>query len=100
MAEPEMRRRGSQRRDERVLEVAGLLAVDAAPVVAQIAKEMGILTVAVVTKPFPFEGRKRAAIADQGIKDLAQFVDSLITIPNEKLLSVLGRDARGRGRKH
>ena len=64
----------------------------AAPVVAQIAKEMGILTVAVVTRPFPFEGRKRAAIADQGIKDLAQYVDSLITIPNEKLLSVLGRD--------
>ena len=64
----------------------------AAPVFAQIAKEMGILTVAVVTKPFPFEGRKRADIANQGIKDLAQFVDSLITIPNEKLLSVLGRD--------
>ena len=64
----------------------------AAPVVAQIAKEMGILTVAVVTRPFPFEGKKRAAIADQGIKELAQYVDSLITIPNEKLLSVLGRD--------
>ena len=64
----------------------------AAPVVAQIAKEMGILTVAVVTRPFPFEGRKRGAIADQGIRDLAQYVDSLITIPNEKLLSVLGRD--------
>ena len=64
----------------------------AAPVVAQIAKEMGILTVAVVTRPFPFEGKKRAAIADQGIKELAQYVDSLITISNEKLLSVLGRD--------
>ena len=64
----------------------------AAPVVAQIAQEMGILTVAVVTRPFPFEGKKRAAIADQGIRDLAQYVDSLITIPNEKLLSVLGRD--------
>jgi len=64
----------------------------AAPVVAQIAREMGILTVAVVTKPFPFEGRKRAEIANQGIRDLAQYVDSLITIPNEKLLSVLGRD--------
>ena len=63
-----------------------------APVVAQIAKEMGILTVAVVTKPFPFEGRKRAEIANDGIKELSQFVDSLITIPNEKLLSVLGRD--------
>ncbi|MEQ8233078.1 MAG: cell division protein FtsZ [Gammaproteobacteria bacterium] len=63
-----------------------------APVVAQIAKEMGILTVAVVTRPFPFEGRKRAEIASEGIKELAQYVDSLITIPNEKLLSVLGRD--------
>ncbi len=62
------------------------------PVVAQIAKEMGILTVAVVTRPFPFEGRKRAEIAHDGIKELTQYVDSLITIPNEKLLSVLGRD--------
>ncbi|MEX2482355.1 MAG: cell division protein FtsZ [Gammaproteobacteria bacterium] len=64
----------------------------AAPVVAQIAKEMGILTVAVVTRPFPFEGRKRGDIASDGIKELAHYVDSLITIPNEKLLSVLGRD--------
>ena len=64
----------------------------AAPVVAQIAKELGILTVAVVTRPFPFEGRKRADVANDGIKDLSQFVDSLITIPNEKLLTVLGRD--------
>jgi cell division protein FtsZ len=63
-----------------------------APVVAQIAKELGILTVAVVTRPFPFEGRKRAEIAEDGIRELSQFVDSLITIPNEKLLSVLGRD--------
>jgi len=64
----------------------------AAPVVAQIAKEMGVLTVAVVTRPFPFEGRKRMEIANQGIRELTQYVDSLITIPNEKLLSVLGRD--------
>ena len=64
----------------------------AAPIVAQVAKEMGILTVAVVTRPFSFEGKKRAQVADDGIKDLSQFVDSLITIPNEKLLSVLGRD--------
>ncbi|WP_419813652.1 cell division protein FtsZ [Bacterioplanoides sp.] len=61
-----------------------------APVVAEVAKEMGILTVAVVTKPFPFEGRKRMTIADQGLKQLAENVDSLITIPNEKLLSVMG----------
>lgn len=64
----------------------------AAPIVAQVAKEMGILTVAVVTRPFGFEGKKRAQIAEEGIRDLAQYVDSLITIPNEKLLSVLGRD--------
>ncbi|MEM7026825.1 MAG: cell division protein FtsZ [Pseudomonadota bacterium] len=64
----------------------------AAPIVAQVAKEMGILTVAVVTRPFAFEGKKRAAIAEEGIVELSQFVDSLITIPNEKLLSVLGRD--------
>jgi len=64
----------------------------AAPVVAQIAKEMGILTVAVVTKPFPFEGQKRMKAATDGIKELGEQVDSLITIPNEKLLSVLGKD--------
>ena len=64
----------------------------AAPIVAQVAKEMGILTVAVVTRPFSFEGKRRAQIADDGIKELSQFVDSLITIPNEKLLAVLGRD--------
>jgi cell division protein FtsZ len=62
-----------------------------APIVAQIAREMGILTVAVVTKPFPFEGGRRLKIADQGIEELGQHVDSLITIPNEKLLSVLGK---------
>jgi cell division protein FtsZ len=62
-----------------------------APVVAEIAKEMGILTVAVITKPFPFEGSKRLAIAEQGIRELAEHVDSLITIPNEKLMDVLGK---------
>ena len=64
----------------------------AAPVVAQIAKDLGILTVAVITKPFPFEGRKRMAVAEEGMKQLAEYVDSLITIPNEKLLSVLGKN--------
>jgi cell division protein FtsZ len=64
----------------------------AAPVVAQLAKEMGILTVAVVTKPFPFEGRRRMQVALKGIEELSHHVDSLITIPNEKLLSVLGRE--------
>ena len=62
----------------------------AAPVVAEIAKEMGILTVAVVTKPFMFEGKKRMRIAEEGIVELSQYVDSLITIPNEKLLTILG----------
>ncbi len=62
----------------------------AAPVVAQTAKEMGILTVAVVTRPFPFEGQRRMAVAQQGIDELGHHVDSLITIPNAKLLSVLG----------
>lgn len=64
----------------------------AAPIVAQVAKEMGILTVAVVTRPFPFEGTKRMTVASEGIDELKQYVDSLITIPNEKLLSVLGKD--------
>ena len=63
----------------------------AAPVVAQVARDLGILTVAVVTKPFPFEGRKRMSIADQGIQELSEYVDSVITIPNEKLLSVVGK---------
>ena len=64
----------------------------AAPIVAEVAKELGILTVAVVTKPFPFEGTKRTQIANRGIEELSNQVDSLITIPNEKLLTVLGQD--------
>ncbi len=63
----------------------------AAPVIAEVAKELGILTVAVVTKPFSFEGKKRMAFAEQGIQELSKHVDSLITIPNENLLKVLGR---------
>ncbi len=63
----------------------------AAPVIAEVAKELGILTVAVVTKPFSFEGKKRLAFAEDGIDELSKYVDSLITIPNEKLLKVLGR---------
>lgn len=64
----------------------------AAPVIAQIAKEMGVLTVAVVTRPFHFEGKKRMEVAEQGIKELAQTADSLIIIPNNKLLTVLGKN--------
>ena len=64
----------------------------AAPIVADMAKELGILTVAVVTRPFDFEGKKRMAVAEEGILELSKNVDSLITIPNQKLLSILGED--------
>lgn len=63
----------------------------AAPIVAEVAREMGILTVAVVTRPFSFEGKKRLSIADEGLRELEQHVDCLITIPNEKLMEVLGK---------
>lgn len=62
----------------------------AAPIVAEVAKDLGILTVAVVTRPFSFEGKKRMQLAEEGIRELAEHVDSLITIPNEKLMSELG----------
>jgi len=104
-ANPDVGRKAAMEDRERIVEViqgADMLFITAgmgggtgtggAPIVAQAAKELGILTVAVVTKPFPFEGKKRAAVADQGIKELSQYVDSLITIPNEKLLSVLGKN--------
>jgi cell division protein FtsZ len=64
----------------------------AAPIFAQVAKELGILTVAVTTKPFTFEGKVRMQVAEKGIADLSQYVDSLITIPNNKLLTVLGKN--------
>jgi cell division protein FtsZ len=64
-----------------------------APVVAEIARELGALSVAVVTKPFDFEGSRRAKIAQQGLEALAQSVDSLITIPNQRLMDVMGKDA-------
>ena len=64
----------------------------AAPIIAEVAKELGILTVAVVTKPFKFEGKKRMQFAESGIQELAKYVDSLITIPNDKLLKVLGKN--------
>lgn len=104
-ANPDIGRHAALEDRERIMEVidgadmlfitagmGGGTGTGAAPVVAQIAREMGILTVAVVTKPFPFEGRKRMAVAEKGIKELAQYVDSLITIPNEKLMSVLGKN--------
>lgn len=103
-ANPDIGRQAALEDRERIMEVikgadmvfitagmGGGTGTGAAPVVAQVAKEMGILTVAVVTKPFPFEGGKRLKIADAGIDELGQHVDSLITIPNEKLLAVLGK---------
>ncbi|MFW2404347.1 MAG: cell division protein FtsZ [Gammaproteobacteria bacterium] len=102
-ADPEVGRQAAMEDRDRILEViegadmlfitAGLgggTGTGAAPVVAQVARELGILTVAVVTKPFTMEGGKRLSVADQGIAELGKYVDSLITIPNEKLLSVLG----------
>ena len=102
-ANPEIGRQAALEDRERIQEViegtdmlfitagmGGGTGTGAAPVVAQLAKEMGILTVAVVTKPFPFEGQRRGAVAQQGIDELSHHVDSLITIPNGKLLSVLG----------
>ena len=64
----------------------------AAPVIASIAKELGALTVAVVTKPFKFEGKKRMGAAEKGLASLVEEVDSLVTIPNEKLFEILGLD--------
>ncbi|ACE82933.1 cell division protein FtsZ [Cellvibrio japonicus] len=103
-ANPEVGRQAAMEDRERIAEVlrgadmvfiaagmGGGTGTGAAPVVAEVARDLGILTVAVVTKPFPFEGRKRMVIAEEGIKELSARVDSLITIPNEKLLSVLGK---------
>ena len=65
----------------------------ATPVIAELAREMNMLTVAVVTRPFPFEGKKRMELAQEGISELQAHVDSLIIIPNEKVLAVMGQDA-------
>ena len=105
-ANPEVGRQAALEDRERIVEalegadmvfitagMGGGTGTGAAPVVAQLAKEMGILTVAVVTKPFPFEGRRRMQVALKGIEELSQHCDSLITIPNEKLITVLGREA-------
>jgi len=102
-ADPDIGRQAAMEDRDRILEViegadmlfitagmGGGTGTGAAPIVAQVAKELGILTVAVVTKPFLMEGGKRAQIAEHGIGELGKYVDSLITIPNEKLLTVLG----------
>lgn len=103
-ANPEVGRQAAMEDRDRIAEVlsgadmvfitagmGGGTGTGGAPVVAEVARELGILTVAVVTRPFSFEGRKRMAIAEAGIKQLQDRVDSLITIPNEKLLAVLGK---------
>ncbi len=64
----------------------------AAPVIAQIAKELGALTISVVTKPFAFEGRKRLKLAEQGLADLKKESDSIVIIPNDKLLSIIDKN--------
>jgi len=102
-ADPEIGRQAAMEDRDRIIELiegcdmlfitagmGGGTGTGAAPVVAQVAKELGILTVAVVTRPFEMEGNKRACVADTGIAELAKFCDSLITIPNQKLLTVLG----------
>jgi len=102
-ADPEVGRQAAMEDRDRVVELVegcdmlfitagmgGGTGTGAAPVVAQVAKELGILTVAVVTKPFEMEGGKRSYVADHGIAELGKYCDSLITIPNQKLLTVLG----------
>ncbi|HEX4647206.1 MAG TPA: cell division protein FtsZ [Steroidobacteraceae bacterium] len=102
-ADPEVGRQAAMEDRDRIVELVegcdmlfitagmgGGTGTGAAPVVAQVARELGILTVAVVTRPFEMEGNKRACVADHGISELTKFCDSLITIPNQKLLTVLG----------
>jgi cell division protein FtsZ len=104
-ADPEVGRQAAMEDRDRIIELiegsdmifitagmGGGTGTGAAPIVAQVAKELGILTVAVVTKPFEMEGNKRTSLAEQGINELHKYVDSLITIPNQKLLTVLGGD--------
>ncbi|NLG77291.1 MAG: cell division protein FtsZ, partial [Xanthomonadaceae bacterium] len=104
-ADPEVGRQAAMEDRDRIIEMiegsdmlfitagmGGGTGTGAAPVVAQVAKELGILTVAVVTRPFDMEGTKRSGSAEQGIAELSKHVDSLITIPNQKLLTVLGGD--------
>lgn len=105
-ADPEVGRQAAMEDRDRIAEVldgadmafitagmGGGTGTGAAPVIAQLARELGILTVAVVTKPFPFEGKKRMDVATKGISELAVCVDSLITIPNQKVLEVMGPQA-------
>lgn len=104
-ADPNIGRQAAEEASEQIREIlegadmvfltagmGGGTGTGAAPVFAEVAKGLGILTVAVVTKPFVFEGKKRMEVAEEGIKSLTKYVDSLITIPNNKLLNVLGKN--------
>ncbi len=104
-ADPDVGRRAAEEDRDRIKDVldgadmvfitagmGGGTGTGAAPIVASVARELGILTVAVVSKPFVFEGSKRARVANDGILELEKHVDSLITIPNDKLLAVLGKE--------
>ena len=104
-ADPEVGKQAAVEDRERIAEVltgadmvfitagmGGGTGTGAAPVVAEIARELGALTVAVVTRPFTFEGGRREKIADQGVRELSETVDSLITIPNERLTEVIGKE--------
>ena len=103
---PEVGKRSAQEDVERLREyladadmifitagMGGGTGTGAAPVIAKVAKELGSLTVGVVTKPFVFEGKRRMKQADEGMKDLKASVDTLISIPNQRLLSVAGRNS-------
>ncbi|HTY50804.1 MAG TPA: cell division protein FtsZ [Steroidobacteraceae bacterium] len=102
-ADPEVGRQAAMEDRDRIVELVegcdmlfitagmgGGTGTGAAPVVAQVARELGILTVAVVTRPFEMEGNKRSLVAEHGLAELGKYCDSLITIPNQKLLTVLG----------
>ena len=104
-ADPQIGRQAAEENRDRIRELitgadmvfitagmGGGTGTGAAPIFAQIAKELGILTVAVVTKPFVFEGKKRMQLAEEGLQALSKHVDSLIVIPNNKLLAVLGKN--------
>ena len=105
-ADPDIGRQAAMEDRERIAEalsgsdmifitagMGGGTGTGAAPVIAEIAREIGALTVAVVTRPFKFEGTRRDKLAEQGLKLLRESCDSLITIPNEKLLEVMGKEA-------
>jgi len=106
-ADPEVGRQAAMEDRDRIVELiegsdmifitagmGGGTGTGAAPIVAQVAKELGILTVAVVTKPFEWEGKRRSSQADQGVRELKEKVDTLIVIPNQRVLTVVGKSTK------